>query len=178
MCINLAKYILPVEEHLTENIFFKWILVMNSMFEVVSIVELWTRVVFMRWLVGIWREISFGGGDAVWGESSTTEPGGLNLLNLLHSLAMLLVQEFDLLLLTWGSWIESLCIPFKFAFVTNYKRFETENVDVAFVLEWRNDGLRKLTLLKNVDQNRWEVLVFRKCFPIVLVDVVLVYFFS
>ncbi len=74
--------------------------------------------------------------------------------------------------------MEGLSIPFEFMLVADDKGFETEDVDVAFIFEGRNDGLRDLTFLEDVHEDGGEVLVFGEGFFVVLVDVMFVDFLS
>jgi hypothetical protein len=56
--------------------------------------------------------------------------------------------------------MEGLNIPFELVLITDNEGFEAEDVDVAFIFEGRNDGLGKLTFLKDVHEDGGDVLIF------------------
>ena len=74
--------------------------------------------------------------------------------------------------------MKSLGIPFEFLLVADDEGFETEDVNVAFIFEGRNDGLGELAFLKDVHEDGGEVLIFGEGSFVVLIDVVFVDFFS
>ena len=104
-------------------------------------------------LVRIGGKIAFSRGNVIGSEDFSIEPGSLDLFELLHSLAMLFVHLLDFLFLGGGFGMEGLRVPFELVFVADDKGLETEDIDVAFVFEGGNDGLRELAFLEDVDQD-------------------------
>ena len=179
MSLDFAVISFSVQQNFTEDIFFKWIFIVISYLAIFfSVIKLWAWVILVRWFIRMWGVITLSWRDAIGGENPSIESWSLDLFELLHSLAMLFEHLLYLLLLIWSLWMQGWEIPFELQLVSDHKWLKTENIDVAFVLEWGNDSWRNLTLLKDTDQYGWNVLILRKGLLVILVYAMLVDFFS